>query len=391
MILGNSVHIDIAEIHERVYPADVLNLFGIVPEQNRGKRQGGYKVRCPFHDDSDPSMQVYADGVYCFGCGWSGDVVKLYMALARVDFLSALLALADLFSVPSGLPLPIASSSQTISPIGMWPAPDVSLEQKCIEWHNVLMSDEGASVRDYLLSRCITEDAMRLWQLGYRRLPRPALVIPVHDDRKHVVTVRFRALPGDTSGPRYWGLKGKNDQYLFGWAYCLDAAEFWGNSFVFLLEGELDLIAFHSATGLPAVTITSGAVSLSAWIKWQPYLDKFRLWIAAMDADPDPGDGRCPPGQKAVFDLMAHYGPRVIAFRWPPPFGQDKKHKDMTDLLIHGGPDSIWHMVDKIVSLPDAQNNDRQSLSLHYPALNVHYPRLYRPSSKRNRRRHNIV
>lgn len=30
---------------------------------------------CPFHDDRQPSMKVYADGFYCFSCGAGGDAV----------------------------------------------------------------------------------------------------------------------------------------------------------------------------------------------------------------------------------------------------------------------------------------------------------------------------
>jgi hypothetical protein len=33
------------------------------------------KVNCPFHDDADPSLQLYDDGTfYCFGCGAGGSI-----------------------------------------------------------------------------------------------------------------------------------------------------------------------------------------------------------------------------------------------------------------------------------------------------------------------------
>ena len=37
----------------------------------------GDMVRCPFHEDRRPSMKLYGDHFYCFGCGERGDVVKL--------------------------------------------------------------------------------------------------------------------------------------------------------------------------------------------------------------------------------------------------------------------------------------------------------------------------
>ena len=37
----------------------------------------GGMVRCPFHPDKTPSMKLYEDHFYCFGCGASGDVIDL--------------------------------------------------------------------------------------------------------------------------------------------------------------------------------------------------------------------------------------------------------------------------------------------------------------------------
>jgi DNA polymerase I-like protein with 3'-5' exonuclease and polymerase domains len=38
----------------------------------------GDKIVCPFHNDSTPSLQIYADGHYhCYGCGAHGDVAEL--------------------------------------------------------------------------------------------------------------------------------------------------------------------------------------------------------------------------------------------------------------------------------------------------------------------------
>ena len=37
----------------------------------------GDMICCPFHDDKTPSMKLYDDHFYCFGCQKSGDVVDL--------------------------------------------------------------------------------------------------------------------------------------------------------------------------------------------------------------------------------------------------------------------------------------------------------------------------
>lgn len=37
----------------------------------------GNMICCPFHDDKTPSMKLYDDHFYCFGCQKSGDVIDL--------------------------------------------------------------------------------------------------------------------------------------------------------------------------------------------------------------------------------------------------------------------------------------------------------------------------
>jgi len=52
-------------IHAATY---VRLLAGLEPARNG-------KVTCPFHDDADPSLQLYDDGTfYCFGCGAGGSI-----------------------------------------------------------------------------------------------------------------------------------------------------------------------------------------------------------------------------------------------------------------------------------------------------------------------------
>lgn len=56
----------------------VRQLTGLEP-----RRDG--KVNCPFHDDADPSLQLYDDGTfYCFGCGAGGSVYDFAARLWRV-------------------------------------------------------------------------------------------------------------------------------------------------------------------------------------------------------------------------------------------------------------------------------------------------------------------
>ena len=44
----------------------------------------GNMICCPFHDDRTPSMKLYDDHFYCFGCQKSGDVIDLAAQLLRL-------------------------------------------------------------------------------------------------------------------------------------------------------------------------------------------------------------------------------------------------------------------------------------------------------------------
>ena len=42
-------------------------------------------VRCPFHNDSNPSMKLNDDYFFCFGCGERGDAIDLTAALCGLQ------------------------------------------------------------------------------------------------------------------------------------------------------------------------------------------------------------------------------------------------------------------------------------------------------------------
>ena len=55
-------------------------------------------VRCPFHEDHNPSMKV-DDRFYCFGCGASGDVIDFTARLFGISFKDAATKLAADFGI----------------------------------------------------------------------------------------------------------------------------------------------------------------------------------------------------------------------------------------------------------------------------------------------------
>ena len=56
-------------------------------------------VRCPFHEDRTPSMKLYEDHYFCFGCGKHGDVIDLAAELFAIPPYDAACKLAGDFGV----------------------------------------------------------------------------------------------------------------------------------------------------------------------------------------------------------------------------------------------------------------------------------------------------
>ena len=63
--------------------------------------QGGMAC-CPFHDDRTPSLRLYEDHFFCFGCGKYGDVIDLAGQLLGLGPCDAVERLAADFGIDAG-------------------------------------------------------------------------------------------------------------------------------------------------------------------------------------------------------------------------------------------------------------------------------------------------
>ena len=95
---------DIARIIEQADIANVAVRLGLqVDSRSRQPR----RAICPFHDDKDPSLNLYRGGVgraerdhyHCFVCGAHGDVVSLIQNYEKVSFWEAVQRLASIEGV----------------------------------------------------------------------------------------------------------------------------------------------------------------------------------------------------------------------------------------------------------------------------------------------------
>lgn len=82
------------EIKEHYKMADIIQRYGL--KENRA-----HFIRCPFHaGDNSPSLKIYPDSFYCFGCGKAGDIFKFVELMEDCSFKEAFLSLGGTYNRP---------------------------------------------------------------------------------------------------------------------------------------------------------------------------------------------------------------------------------------------------------------------------------------------------
>jgi|LakMenE01Jun11ns_1017448.scaffolds.fasta_scaffold9957850_13 DNA primase len=56
-------------------------------------------IRCPFHNDTIPSMIVNDDFAFCFACGERSDIIRYYSQLNDLNYTQAAKEIADMFEI----------------------------------------------------------------------------------------------------------------------------------------------------------------------------------------------------------------------------------------------------------------------------------------------------
>ncbi len=132
-----------------------------VPLKRAGKSLIGL---CPFHGEKTPSFHVNPSSgfFYCFGCKASGDIFRFVMDYQKVDFPKAL----EVLSEYSGIPIQERS--------GAWEEEERKKEQllQCSQRANEyfvqnLLSPQGKEALEYLHSRGLSEEDIKIHSIGY--------------------------------------------------------------------------------------------------------------------------------------------------------------------------------------------------------------------------------
>ncbi len=197
-------------VKERIREAtDIVELVSqYVPLRRSGRN---YVGRCPWHDDSKPSLQVnpQRQSFKCWVCDIGGDVFSFVMKVENVEFREALEILAD----KAGITLPKKQQRillpQTVTPQTEITGDDADLPQqeisrqslfKATEWlanqyHQALLhSAEAEGARTYLADRNIEAKDIEKFQLGYAPMEFDWLAEKV---KRHPQRLQILALVGN--------------------------------------------------------------------------------------------------------------------------------------------------------------------------------------------------
>jgi len=158
-LISTSWHQALDEIRTRASIIEAFAEAGVKLKKNGTS----FKGVCPFHGDTDPSLQVYPDGHYhCHGCAAHGDVFDVYQFIANTDFRSTVSELASRFAVdlPTTSPETILAEERTRSTVHLF-TDIVEIAEK----H--LWSEKGKKAVAYLHGRGLTDQTIKEARLGF--------------------------------------------------------------------------------------------------------------------------------------------------------------------------------------------------------------------------------
>ena len=356
--------------------ADLVEIvLGYVPNlKQAGSR---WKGCCPFHQEKTPSFIVNPDSntYHCFGCGVGGNVFKFVMAIENLDFPGAVQFLARKYNVLIPEPEPYRGGGKNAAA----EKSDYNLRERLYLLHEKLAAWYAAWLKNnpdskaaaYFRSRKIDPLFAQRFQIGaapdswdaalqwarqngftleelqaahlvseskntagkFFDFFRNRLIFPIWNEQGRVVGFSARQIEKEQGGGKYVNSVEspifKKGRILYGLNFARPEIPKKGS--VILCEGQMDVIAMHSAGCTNAVAPQGTAFGEDQAAVLRRYTDTVLL---ATDSDS--------AGMKAVLKDASILLPRgfhlkVVSF----PGG-----KDPDELLHNSGPEAVCRAVE---------------------------------------------
>lgn len=152
-------------IREQIRAAnDIVEVIGTyLPLRRAG---ANFVALCPFHKEKSPSFNVSPgrQAFHCFGCHKGGDVFRFVQDYENLNFMEAAKRLAD----RAGIRLEFTESPGQREEQAVRERLKELHEQVTQRWQQALSTDAAGQIaRDYLAGRGVTDEAVRIFRLGY--------------------------------------------------------------------------------------------------------------------------------------------------------------------------------------------------------------------------------
>ena len=143
------------------------DIVGVISGYVRLQKKGSnYFGLCPFHNEKSPSFSVspIKQMYYCFGCGAGGNVITFIMEYENFTFSEALQFLAQ----RAGVALPEIEYSEEARKKDDLKARILDVNKEAAKFYYFgLRSKEGARGLEYLTKRCLSEETIKKFGLGF--------------------------------------------------------------------------------------------------------------------------------------------------------------------------------------------------------------------------------
>lgn len=283
------------KINEIRSHSDIVEVISkYVPLTKKGKN---YVCNCPFHDDHDPSLTISQDKQIfkCFACGAGGNVFNFVSRFENISFVESVIEVAKISQID-------VSDIETLKPVeNTHFSPLYKVNQAFVEYtHYMLLSTENSKILDYLHQRGINDDLIKKFEIGYNpnddaiyrylkakkfndeeminanlvRLSNSGIhdvfanriTIPIHDRLGHPIAFTARRV-NDSDEVKYINTTQTacytKGNVIFNYHRAVNAVK--KTKRVLLVEGAMDVIAFHKAN-IEDVVATLGTACTSEQI-----------------------------------------------------------------------------------------------------------------------------
>ncbi|MFN4279779.1 DNA primase [Thermosynechococcus sp.] len=162
---------DIPRLHPDTIEAvrQAVNIVDVVAEHVVLRKRGReYVGCCPFHEEKTPSFTVspLKGFYYCFGCGAGGNAITFLMELQKRSFAEVVLDLAQRYQIPVRT---LDNEQKQVLQARL------SLQEQLYEilaiatsfYEHALRQPIGQAAQAYLQQRCLQEETIQQFRLGY--------------------------------------------------------------------------------------------------------------------------------------------------------------------------------------------------------------------------------